>query len=193
MKTLDSDKITTPCVILAGGKSSRLGTDKTQIDFRGTPLSQWVHTRLSEVFSSLYVSIKHRDKFSFDAQFLIESSPIYAPIVGMINAFESLDSEEIIFFSVDTPFVLPQTLRAIAHSKAQISYAQSTDKAHYLISKWHRSSLESLLWAYRSKNYALYRIIESHSHEGICASDEECFNINTMEDYHKALAFYEAH
>lgn len=180
-------KITTPCVILAGGKSSRLGQDKTQIYFGGYPLSQWLLRRFESMCENLYVSAKERDKFSFEAQFLIESSPIYAPLVGMINAFKHLDSKEIIFISVDTPFVSQDTLLALDSRTCPIVYAQSELKAHYLISKWQDSTLDSLLRAYKSKDYALHRIVKSHLHEIVPISEEEGLNINTMQEYEKAL------
>ena len=167
-------KIAIPCVILAGGKSSRLGKDKTQIPLGGYSLSQWVFMRLREISDDVYISTKQRDKFCFDAPFLVEKDPIYAPIVGMINAFNTLKAQELLFTS-----------------SAAIAYAKSTDKAHYLISKWHISLLDALLWAYKSKMYALHRIIESHPSEGITATDEECFNINTMTDYTQALRVLE--
>ncbi|MCX2717736.1 molybdenum cofactor guanylyltransferase MobA [Helicobacter sp. MIT 21-1697] len=184
-------KIAIPCVILAGGKSSRLGTDKTQIAFGQHTLSQWVFMRLSVLFESLYISAKTRDKFQFEAPFLIESSSIYAPMVGMINAFKKLDTQEIMFLSVDTPFITCATLHNIALANAPIVYAQSAHKAHYLISKWHKSMLDTLIWAYKAKNYALHRIIESHPYQSIAATEEECLNINTMDDYREALKVYE--
>lgn len=183
-------KIAIPCVILAGGKSSRLGKDKTQIPLGGYSLSEWAFRRLSQMCENVYISTKVRDKFTFEAPFLIEKDPVYAPIVGMINAFNELDCEALLFVSVDTPFVSERTLRHLTASSAPIAYATSTDKAHYLLSKWHHSLFDSLLWAYKSKIYALHRIIESHSSEAISASDEECFNINTMSDYEKALQLF---
>lgn len=184
-------KITIPCVLLAGGKSSRLGRDKTQISFGNQTLSEWVYKRLSHECETIYISTKEREKFHFDAPFLIESSRIHAPIVGMIHAFEILKVPEIIFLSIDTPFVTRATLEQIAQGKKPITYAQSTDRAHYLISKWKDSMLTALTWAFKSKDYALQRIIESHPHESVLASDSECLNINTMEDYLSALKHIE--
>lgn len=186
------EKIKIPCVILAGGKSSRLGKDKTQISFGTQTLSHWVFKRLEEMFETLYISTKQEEKFDFDAPFLVEKSPVYTPIAGMINAFKKLVSPEIIFVSVDSPFITYQTLTRIASTESEIVYAQSPNQAHYLISKWQSSMLDALMWAFKSKNYSLHRIIESHHHEAVCASDTECFNINTMENYKDALALYES-
>lgn len=181
-----TQKIKIPCVILAGGKSSRLGVDKTQIDFGGESLSKWVFTRLSHICENVYISAKKSDKWTFQAPFLIEKSRVFAPLIGMINAFEMLKAQEILFVSVDTPFVSKQTLWHIAHSNAPIAYAQST-KAHYLIAKWHICLLDALLAARKSKLYALRYIVESHPHISIPATEEECLNINTQEHYAEAL------
>lgn len=186
------EKIKIPCVILAGGKSSRLGEDKTQISFGAQTLSQWVFDRLEGMFDTLYISTKQKAKFDFEAPFLVEKSSIYTPLAGMINAFNNLDSQEIMFVSVDSPFITHQTLTHIASAESEIVYAQSSNQAHYLISKWHKSVLDALIWAFKSKNYSLHRIIESHHHKAICASDTECFNINTMENYRDALALYDS-
>ena len=182
------DKIPIPCVILAGGKSSRMGQDKTQLAFGDTSLSQWVLKHLSPYFEHIYISTKNQNKFAFEASFLIESCPIYAPIIGIHNAFKILkEASEIMFVSVDTPFVTPQTLQKITQSHANVVYAQTNDRAHYLISKWQRLLFDALCWAIDSKDYTLHRIIVAHTHQGIKASDEECLNLNTIQDYHYAL------
>lgn len=185
------EKINIPCVILAGGKSSRLGQDKTQIDFAEQSLSQWVFERLKKMFEKVYISTKEKAKFDFDAPFLVEKSPIYTPLAGMINAFESLDAQEIIFISVDCPFITHQTLIKIANTESEIVYAQSPNQAHYLISKWQKYMLDALIWAFKSKNYSLHNIAESHQFKTIPASERECFNINTMKNYYEALKLYE--
>lgn len=186
------DKIHIPCVILAGGKSSRMGEDKTQMNLGGISLTQWTLRHLSSIFEQVYISAKTQDKFAFDASFLIESESVFAPMVGIYNAFISLkDAQEICFVSVDTPFVTSQTFHAIAQTQADIVYAQTLHKAHYLISKWHSTMLSALEWALDSQDYALHRIVATHTHQGIQASEEECLNINTKHDYLLALQHHQ--
>jgi|GEM_PF-5304465 len=49
----------TPCVILCGGKSSRMrediGVDKAYLDFLGKPLYQRQFEKLSLIFDSVYL------------------------------------------------------------------------------------------------------------------------------------------
>lgn len=54
-----------PCVILCGGKSSRMGEDKALLPFASSnSLTQYQYDRLESYFKNIYISSKI-DKFSF--------------------------------------------------------------------------------------------------------------------------------
>ncbi len=95
-----------PCVIFAGGKSSRMGRDKALLPFGGCQtLAEYQYRRLLPLFSRLYISTK-TDKFPFDAPLILdrETKDLHAPTAGLLAAFEAIGGD---FFaiSVDTPFV----------------------------------------------------------------------------------------
>ena len=65
-----------PCVIFAGGKSSRMGRDKALLPFGGEPtLAAYQFTRLSPLFPATYLSAKTAEKFS-DAMPVIVDEPL---------------------------------------------------------------------------------------------------------------------
>lgn len=96
-----------PCVIIAGGKSSRMGSDKALLPFgECATLTQYQLQRLSPFFQSLHVSTKSKDKFDFEASF-IEDSPIHqesSPMVALLSILEQFQTP-VCVLSVDTPFV----------------------------------------------------------------------------------------
>lgn len=51
-----------PCVILAGGRSARMGTDKCFLDFKAKSLIEWQFEKMSKLFASVFISCK-ADKF----------------------------------------------------------------------------------------------------------------------------------
>ena len=65
-------KFQIPCVLLCGGKSSRMGADKCFLKFRGQSLVKWQFERLCELFENVFISCKN-DKFGgeFEEKMLI--------------------------------------------------------------------------------------------------------------------------
>ena len=51
-----------PCVILAGGRSARMGVDKCFLDFKAKSLIEWQFEKMSKRFASVFISCK-ADKF----------------------------------------------------------------------------------------------------------------------------------
>ena len=51
-----------PCVILAGGRSARMGSDKCFLDFKAKSLIEWQFEKMSKLFASVFISCK-ADKF----------------------------------------------------------------------------------------------------------------------------------
>jgi len=185
-------KIDLPCVLLAGGKSQRMGEDKTKLAFNGFSLAEWLYKRLCRVYQTVYIVSKNIQKFDFDARFIIESSNIYTPIVGIITSFEMLKVPQIIVISVDTPFISEESLCLLAKTNATIVFAKSSQKSHYLLAKWHIDTLQTLKNAIKAQQYALYKIVEQFACKSIKISNQESFNINTPQEYKKALSILES-
>ena len=60
-----------PCVIFAGGKSSRMKKDKSLLPFGGfDTLTQFQLFCLQKLFKTVYISCKDKSKFNFEASFI---------------------------------------------------------------------------------------------------------------------------
>ena len=88
-----SEKIKIPCVILAGGKSSRFGRDK------GVLFAKHQFDYLSQFFEKVYISAD-RDKFDFEVELILDSSKIKAPIFALRDILKRFN--EVFVVSVDS-------------------------------------------------------------------------------------------
>ena len=91
-----------PCVIFAGGKSSRMGEDKALLPFSTfDTLTEFQHSRLSKIFNNVYISIKDKSKFNFEATFIedVKVNNIFAPTAGFVSVFKELKDEKIFVLS----------------------------------------------------------------------------------------------
>ena len=180
------------CVILSGGKSSRMGEDKALLPFSSSQtLIQYQYDRLKPYFKNIYISSK-TDKFNFlekDSLILDKNKDIFSPILALDTIFEKFKDQKIFIITVDTPFVSVDSIyKLIKESKDYDICVAQTEKTHNLcgvfssnISLTIKTMIENdihKIWFLIKNN--IYKIIE-------LPNNNEFLNINHRDDYEIAL------
>ncbi|WRB33792.1 molybdenum cofactor guanylyltransferase MobA [Helicobacter pylori] len=183
-----------PCVLLAGGKSSRFITNNIQTNKALMPfeshasLLEYQYSRLLKLFKKVIISAKK--SYELNAPYLLEKeSDLFSPLVGIHNAFLTLKTPYIFFIPIDTPLVSFESIKALCGIKNfSVTYAKSPTKEHYLISLWHQNSLNALIYALKTQNYRLSDLVKNTPSIAIHFNQEEEFlNLNTLKDYELAV------
>ncbi|WQU13956.1 molybdenum cofactor guanylyltransferase MobA [Helicobacter pylori] len=183
-----------PCVLLAGGKSSRFIINDVQINKALMPLKsypsllEYQYSRLLKLFKQVIISAKK--SYELNAPYLLErESGLFSPLFGIHNAFLTLQTPYIFFIPIDTPLVSFESIKALCGVKnSSVVYAKSPTKEHYLISLWHQSILNALSYALKTQNYRLSDLVKNTSSVAINFNQEEEFlNLNTLKDYELAV------
>ncbi|GAA7958746.1 molybdenum cofactor guanylyltransferase MobA [Helicobacter pylori] len=183
-----------PCVLLAGGKSSRFITNNIQINKALMPfesyfsLLEYQYTRLLKLFKKVIISAKK--SYELNAPYLLErESDLFSPLFGIYNAFLTLQTPYIFFIPIDTPLVSFESIKALCGIKNfSVVYAKSPTKEHYLISLWHQNNLNALSHALKTQNYRLSDLVKNTSSVAMHFNKEEEFlNLNTLKDYELAV------
>ncbi|MGL2464242.1 molybdenum cofactor guanylyltransferase MobA [Helicobacter pylori] len=183
-----------PCVLLAGGKSSRFTINDIPINKALMPLKsypsllEYQYSRLLKLFKQVIISAKK--SYELNAPYLLEKeSGLFSPLFGIHNAFLTLQTPYIFFIAIDTPLVSFESIKALCGiQNFSVVYAKSPIKEHYLISLWHQSILNALNYALKTQNYRLSDLIKNTSSTAIHFDKEEEFlNLNTLKDYELAV------
>ncbi|GAA9929108.1 molybdenum cofactor guanylyltransferase MobA [Helicobacter pylori] len=183
-----------PCVLLAGGKSSRFITNNIQINKALMPfesyssLLEYQYTRLLKLFKKVIISAKK--SYELNAPYLLErESDLFSPLFGIHNAFLTLQTPYIFFIPIDTPLVSFESIKALCGIKNfSVIYAKSPTKEHYLISLWHQNIFNALSHALKTQNYRLSDLVKNTSSIAMHFNKEEEFlNLNTLKDYELAV------
>ncbi|WP_231229013.1 molybdenum cofactor guanylyltransferase MobA [Helicobacter pylori] len=183
-----------PCVLLAGGKSSRFITNNIQINKALMPfesyssLLEYQYMRLLKLFKKVIISAKK--SYELNAPYLLErESDLFSPLFGIYNAFLTLQTPYIFFIPIDTPLVSFESIKALCGIKNfSVVYAKSPTKEHYLISLWHQNILNALSYALKTQNYRLSDLVKNTSSVAMHFNKEEEFlNLNTLKDYELAV------
>jgi len=186
-----------PCVLFAGGKSSRMGEDKALLPFAGfTTLSEYQYTRLCKIFSNVFITCKDKSKFPFEANFLEDDKRygLFAPTLGFLSAFNTLDTQKIFVMSIDTPFITQQEIQKIVLADkatlSDITIAKTDEGIQPLCGIYSKKLQNSFLQMLQNDEHKLgYLVKNSHSTYVYFPDAKPFLNMNHPEDYKKALQF----
>lgn len=185
-----------PCVIFAGGKSSRMGQDKALLPFGNYPsLAQYQYERLKKLFSHVYISAKSRDKFTFNPHVIEDPTNCdFAPTAGLVAAFEHLKSERIFVLSVDTPFVDETVIQILLEADTpqhDAVVAKTLTGIHPMTGIYHRSLLEELKRMLNDGDHRLGKLLSSANTQYAQFAHEAPFsNLNHPNEYEEAVSRY---
>ena len=159
-----------PCVILSGGKSSRMGEDKSLLPFSSSnSLIEFQFNRLKPYFKDIYISSKN-DKFDFlkDKSKLIldKNQDIYSPILALQTILEKFD--KVFIITVDTPFVKIETIEKL------INHSNNLNET---IEKMIKNDIHKINYLVKNSKYQIINFDD----------EDEFLNINEKKEYEKAL------
>jgi len=105
-------------VLLAGGKSRRMGRDKAAIIFRGKPLWQIQLDLLRSLKpQEILVSAQTEPTWRpLDVRFVPDNSPSRGPLSGLSASMARIRSSHLMVLAIDMPFMNEKFLRSLSHN-----------------------------------------------------------------------------
>lgn len=173
-------------IILAGGKGSRMGTDKGLVLFKGKPMVSY----LIELFQCLNIPIIIIANNDLYRQFHL---PVYSdlilekgPLGGIYTGLKFSQTERNIIVSCDIPFLSQRIINILIKemSTGKITVIQSDGKIHPLIGIYSKG-IESVLEENIKQNKLKVRTFINEFAVKIIDIDgvgEEVRNINTLKE-----------
>ena len=184
------------CVILCGGKSSRMGEDKSKLIFKNQTLTQFQVEKFSKIFKNVYVSAKE-DKFG--AKFkLIKDCPefeIYSPMLALYSILSNFKNEFVFVLSVDSPKVGENELLKMLpflEQNYKIIIAKTPLHTHPLCGFYH-SSLAQTCKNFLEKNEQQIALLFSKAKTHFVDFEDESpfLNLNFYQEYEQFKSEYE--
>jgi molybdopterin-guanine dinucleotide biosynthesis protein A len=183
-------------IVLAGGKSRRMGSNKALLDFGGRPLISVLIDRILPITDQILISSNDPHCYKFlNFPVIQDRYPGHGPLAGLHAAMLSSDSSLFIVLACDLPNLEAPLLRNL------ISLAEGYDAAiprtsgglaHPLCAVYRRTCLPAVENALlRGVNKVVEIMLESAlsikwvSPEEGRFRDEDLANINTPEDLRK--------
>jgi molybdopterin-guanine dinucleotide biosynthesis protein A len=184
-------------VILAGGRSRRMGTDKTRLHIGEQPMLERVFHRLKGQARWLVLSVNDESEPVLLPDLTIvpdAGTQFGGPLVGILSALkwtrQNTDAVWLVSAPADAPF-LPRNLVSHLGKKrgpdAEIAVARSLGRLHPTIALWPVSLADALeTWLADSPQRAVRAWLETRRWSAVDFADDggidPFFNVNTPED-----------
>ena len=173
-------------IILAGGKSSRMGKDKGLISYKRKPLVEHVIHACTEVTSRILINTNNQD-YSFLGYKLISDRYIdLGPIGGIQAALEASETKDNIICPCDMPNILAETLKTILDNKKgqmAVVAADPDGKFFPVFGYYNKSALAIIEHQINKGDYKLQNLLKKLDAKTVVVSDlRELSNINYPKD-----------
>ncbi|ELP31988.1 molybdenum cofactor guanylyltransferase [Rhodopirellula baltica] len=185
-------------VLLAGGRSSRMGTPKALLPHPsgGTFLTHSLNRLRSVCEEKIVVSLAseaHRAQVQLPPSVpaLFDSQPALGPAMGVSVALQNASSNGFagcLFTPVDLPDLSVDDLLSLVHawreSPTQIVLAQQTDpeRLQPLVGIYPVACMDSIQRVVESEHRSLYRYLRSSDHQTVAIPSTRLRNVNTPAD-----------
>ena len=180
--------------VLAGGRSSRMGTDKALLPFGDGNLLQ-LAVRKARELTPQAVIVGRRDLYAEYGEVIEDKFPGCGPLGGIQAALCTTRSDANLILSVDMPLVTVDFLRWLlqiaGQDEAQATVPLAAGRLQPLCAVYRRGVLEAVESQLHEGNYKVDRILSRLTTRRICEEElhaagftPEIFcNLNTPAEY----------
>lgn len=174
------------CVILCGGASKRMKTDKALLNFNGyETLIEYQLDKFNKIFKNVYLSAKYK-KINYK-NFILDTSEIYSPIFALRDILDHFKTQ-IFIVCVDYIFLDKDIIKRLFYKKDKFDMVvpRDDDFVHYLCGFFNPLILDKIEEMIQNKNYKISNLAKSVKFKSIYFKEKQKFiNLNYKSEYEK--------
>jgi molybdenum cofactor guanylyltransferase len=184
-------------LVLCGGQSGRMGTDKSMLQYFDKPQRYHVYDMLQPLCEAVFISGKKQQAGSIEPGYsFVADNDSYqdaGPIAALLTAFESLPQKHLLLIGCDYPFLTVAELEKFStcckNGHVAAFYNGDEEIFNPMLAWYPQHCHAPLKKMYESKQYSLKHFLyESSANKFIPADKRSLLSIDTPGDYRKALA-----
>lgn len=181
-------------IILAGGKSSRMGRNKALIEWDGMPLIERSLAIFSRVFAEVMISSNHPELYSqYGIKVVKDNYLDMGPMGGLEACLREANFEYAFFAACDMPFLDAEVIRFMADrlNTEKILVPKIEGKVHPLHAFYHKDCVNEIDAHLKDGRFKLTKFVEVYGGTYLTDKDfidfpkirQNLSNMNTPEDF----------
>jgi len=184
-------------IILAGGSSGRMGTDKSMLPINGQPMIERICQQLRGTFSQILISANEAERFAFlGFEIIPDRIPGQGPLMGIASALKVSANEVNFVVACDIPYIdLTYVRRMLAKAKIVDLVIPTTSDGKYepLFAVYRKSALGVINEVLTLGSRKISDVFSRCRVKYIELADAEWLtNTNTMAEYEEFCKKYDA-
>ncbi|MBT8186826.1 MAG: NTP transferase domain-containing protein, partial [Croceitalea sp.] len=118
-------------LVLSGGKSTRMGSDKGLLTYHGIPQRDYAYSLLNELCDSTFLSIRSEQEAEIKKEYkvIIDQDKYRGPLNGILSAHEAHPEAAWLVLACDLPLITKSSLQRLIQErdpkKAATAFATS--------------------------------------------------------------------
>ena len=186
-------------IVLAGGKSSRMGSDKSKMILNGKTLIEYSIDALRPLCEKIVISSNKIIYDSTGCEVWPDELPDGSPMIGIYSCLKHSLTEINIILSCDMPLINPLLLEYLLSNSNDFDITvpiHGNNLIEPLCGIYKKSCIDVLKGFIDQSNYRLNECIRSTSHRLVTIdsqtpgfSENQFSNINTREDFQNLLIY----
>jgi molybdenum cofactor guanylyltransferase len=183
-------------LVVCGGSSSRMGSDKSMLVYYEKPQCYHVYEMLQAFCEKVFISCREEQANSIEDGYNILTDHLFykniGPMAALLTAFIQFPKKDILLIGCDYPyFTASDLLNFSSYCKeenfAVSFYNEQEDLYEPLLAWYHHTSFDMLRKMYESKQYSLQHFLRNNQAAKFYPQNENSMiSIDTHEAYIKA-------
>lgn len=183
-------------LVVCGGLSSRMGTDKSMLNYHGKPQRYYLYELLSEICEKVFISCNEEQSKAIPSTYnIIIDKPEYAetgPMAALLSAFDQHPNSSFLAVGCDYPFIdIPHLKRLLREAKEEeygaSFYDNDSDFYEPLLSDYHHTIKYHLQQQFSNKNYSIQSVLKLLDIKKVVPDSSKIIkSIDTKEAYEQA-------
>ncbi|MEH6514064.1 molybdenum cofactor guanylyltransferase [Maribacter arcticus] len=183
-------------LVLSGGKSTRMGTDKGLIEYHGVPQREYLYNLLSQVCENTFISLREEQEDELPAAIktIVDLNEFKGPYNGLLSAHKKYPEVAWLVLACDLPLMDLDALKELISQrdseKESTAFAlKENPLPEPLCAIWEPHALQQSITYLESGNGTCPRkYLINHDTKLVFPKNENVLlNANSNEDYKEAL------
>jgi molybdenum cofactor guanylyltransferase len=184
-------------LVVIGGKSNRMGEDKSLLNYHGLPQRYYLYEMLQSICEKVFLSCNRDQVDNIPAKYNVIADSIQyeniGPMSALLSAFEKHNEVSFLAIGCDYPFIKKEDLKKIIEARnttaMAISYFnQEASVEEPLLAIYENTSYQFMKNNFENKKYSLrYFLREINALKIIPSAPQSIISIDTPGQYQDVL------